>query len=329
MQQRYRVDSRSLLHDRYPESEDWIVMQSTAARPARLRVGIVGAGRVGAVLGAALTRAGHQVVAASGVSAATRRRAARLLPGVPLVPADEVARSADLLLLAVPDDILAGLVAGLVGTGAIRPGTLVAHTSGSHGLAVLAPATAAGAIPLALHPAMTFADRPEDLDRLTGVPFGATAPDELWPVAEALVVEMGGEPHRVPEQARPLYHAALVVGANHLVTLVNEATDLLRAAGVDSPATVLAPLLSAALDNALRAGDAAATGPVVRGDAGTVATHLAVLTERAPDSVAAYLAMARRTADRAIGAGRLRPADAAELLEVLAVAEQAGTRAQA
>src|SRR5829696_5427872 len=116
--------------------------------------GIVGVGRVGAVLGAALARAGHRVVAGTGVSAESVGRAARLLPGVPLLPADEVVARADLVLLAVPDDQLGPLVTGLAGTGAWRPGQVVAHTSGAHGLAVLAPAR--GVRPLALHPAMTF-----------------------------------------------------------------------------------------------------------------------------------------------------------------------------
>jgi predicted short-subunit dehydrogenase-like oxidoreductase (DUF2520 family) len=287
-------------------------------RPGRLKVGVIGAGRVGAVLGAALTRAGHRVVAATGVSAESVTRAERLLPGVPLLPADEVTRRADLVLATVPDDALRALVEGLAETGAVRPGQLFAHTSGAYGIEILEPATRRGALPLALHPAMTFAGRAEDLDRLAGVSFGVTAPDELRPVAEVLVLECGGEPEWIAEPDRPLYHAALAHGANHLVTLVNEAVDLLRAAGVVHPERMIAPLLSAALDNTLRLGDAALTGPVVRGDAGTVDRHLTAIAQHAPDSVAAYLALARRTADRAI-AGRQLPATAAEpLLGVLA-----------
>lgn len=296
--------------------------RSVTDRPARLAVGLIGAGRVGAVLGAALTRAGHTVAAASGVSRASRLRAERLLPGVPLLPPDEVVAVSELVLLGVPDDGLGGLVAGLAAAHAWRPGQLVAHVSGAQGLAVLAPATAAGALPLALHPSMTFTDRPEDLDRIVGVSYGVTAPEELRPVAEALVVEMGGEPVWVADSARPLYHAALAIGANHLVTLVAEAEDLLRTAGVAEPGRVLGPLLGAALDNALRSGDAALTGPVARGDAGTVARHLDTLEERAPGAVASYIAMARRTADRAQSAGLLRPADAAPLLDLLQAADE-------
>ncbi|HEX2074720.1 MAG TPA: DUF2520 domain-containing protein [Geodermatophilus sp.] len=297
--------------------------------PARLRVGVVGAGRVGAVLGAALTAAGHDVVAAAGLSAASAERAARLLPGVPLLPTDEVVAAADLVVLAVPDDTLAGLVAGLAETGVWRAGQLAFHTSGAHGLAVLAPAERAGVLSLALHPAMTFSGAPEDADRLAGAPFGVTSRPEHRAVAETLVLEMGGEPFFVAEEHRRLYHAALVTGANHLVTLVAEAADLLRAAGVGEPARVLAPLLTAALDNGLRRGDRGLTGPVVRGDVGTVRDHLETLAERAPESVSAYVAMARRTTERALAAGRLRPHEGAPLVELLQAArdgDPAGSR---
>jgi len=295
--------------------------------PARLRVGIIGAGRVGAVLGAALSAAGHDVVAASGLSTASHLRAARLLPGVPLLPADQVVAAADLVVLAVPDDTLAGLVAGLAETGAWRAGQLAFHTSGAHGLAVLAPAEQVGVLPLALHPAMTFTGAPEDADRLTGCPFGVTSAPAYRPVAETLVLEMGGEPFFVAEADRTLYHAALVTGANHLVILVAEAADLLRTAGVAEPGRILAPLLTAALDNGLRRGDRGLTGPVSRGDVGTVGRHLGTLAERAPESVAAYVAMARRTTERALAAGRLKRHEGAPLLDLLASShDEAGSR---
>jgi predicted short-subunit dehydrogenase-like oxidoreductase (DUF2520 family) len=294
-----------------------------AHAPARLRVGIIGAGRVGAVLGAALSAAGHDVVAASGLSAASAERAARLLPGVPLLPADEVVAGADLLVLAVPDDTLAGLVAGLAETGAWRAGQLAFHTSGAHGLAVLAPAERAGVLPLALHPAMTFSGAPEDADRLVEAPFGVTSREEHRAVAETLVLEMGGEPFFVAEADRRLYHAALVTGANHLVTLVAEAADLLRSAGIGDPGRVLAPLLTAALDNGLRRGDLGLTGPVSRGDVGTVRDHLETLTGRAPQSVAAYVAMAERTTERALASGRLKRHEGAPLLDLLQAAHNA------
>ncbi|WOI63155.1 Rossmann-like and DUF2520 domain-containing protein [Streptomyces fradiae] len=287
-------------------------------RPARLSVGVVGAGRVGPALAASLQLAGHRPVAVSGVSDASLRRAADLLPGVPVVPPAQVMERAELVLLTVPDDALPGLVQGLAETGAVRPGQLLVHTSGRYGVAVLDPARRAGALPLALHPAMTFTGTSVDVQRLAGCSFGVTAPEELRLAAEALVIEMGGEPEWVAEEARPLYHAALALGANHLVTLVAQSMELLRGAGVGAPDRMLGPLLGAALDNALRSGDAALTGPVARGDAGTVAAHVAELRKHAPATVAGYLAMARSTADRALAHGLLKPELAEDLLGVLA-----------
>ena len=291
--------------------------ENPSSHPAMLRVGVVGAGRVGSALAAALGRAGHEIVAVSAVSDTSVRRARRNLPGVAIRPPPEVVAAADLVLLTVPDDVLPGLVTGLAETGAALAGRLVAHASGRHGLAVLDPAVRAGALPLALHPVMTFTGRPDDLDRMAGISFGVTAPDSLRLAAEALVLEMGGEPVFIAEERRGLYHAALASAANHLVTLVVQAADLLREAGVDEPARMLGPLLEAALDNALELGDAALTGPVARGDADTVASHVRALRAAAPEALPAYLALARLTADRALAAGTLSAPDAQRLLGVL------------
>lgn len=292
------------------------------AHPA-LRVGVVGAGRVGAVLAAQLRAAGHEVVAAAGDSDATLQRIAALLPGVPNAKPSTVARGCDVLLLTVPDDMLGNVVSTLVGAGAIRAGQHVVHTSGRHGLAVLEPAAAIGARSAAIHPAMTFTGTAVDLDRLAGCVFGLTASQDERTFVEGLVADLGGRPMWVPEEARTLYHAGLAHGANHLVTLVTEAMEILAAAGADDPAGTLRPLLTAALDNALDQGDAALTGPIVRGDAGTVEAHLAHLRASAPQSLASYVALARATLGRAVTDGRLLPIRALKIKELLdaAVAE--------
>lgn len=278
----------------------------------RLRVGVVGVGRAGSALGAALARAGHPVVAAHAVSDASRERAAAVLPDAELVDVQEVIRRSELVLLAVPDDALPALAAALEFT----PGQFVVHCSGRYGVGVLAPAQARGALPLALHPAMTLTGTSLDAERLSGAPFGVTAAEPLRMAAEALVVEMGGEPVWIPEEARALYHAALAHSANHLITLVASGVEMLSEAGVESPARLLSPLLHASLDNALRMGYPALTGPVVRGDAATVQAHVEQLSYD-PQLRSAYVAMARLTADRALAEGLLRPEAAEGLLNVL------------
>lgn len=284
-------------------------------RPARLGVGIISAGRVGTALGVALERADHVVVACSAVSAASRRRAATRLPDTAVQPVDRVAANAELLLLAVPDAELASLVAGLAATAAVRPGTIVVHTSGANGIGILAPLTELGCVPLAIHPAMTFTGAEEDIDRLAGTCFGITAADEIgYAIAQSLVLEIGGEPFRVREDARTLYHAALAHASNHVVTVIADALEALRAALSgqellgqemvgDDPgglaARVVGPLARAALENTLQRGQAALTGPVARGDAGAVAGHLEALAEVDPALAEAYRAVSRRTAERA------------------------------
>ncbi|MGL3807343.1 Rossmann-like and DUF2520 domain-containing protein [Paeniglutamicibacter sp. R2-26] len=289
-----------------------------ASRPGRLGVGIIGAGKVGAVLGAALRAAGHQVVGVHAVSDASRERAELLLPGVPVLEIPEILRRAELVLLAVPDDALAGLVSGLAEAGHWQAGQLVVHTAGRYGTGVLAPASRAGAIALAIHPAMTFTGMSMDLERLNDCAFGVTAPNMVLPIAQALVVEMGGEPVAIEEDDRVRYHAALAHASNHLVTIAGQAAGLLAGIGIEHPERVLAPLMRASLENALASGEGALTGPVARGDVQTVAGHRAAL--EAPgvdrDTREGYLAMSRATALRAHARGLI----GADTLEALLAA---------
>jgi predicted short-subunit dehydrogenase-like oxidoreductase (DUF2520 family) len=292
-----------------------------------VRVGVVGAGRVGAVLAAALREprgsAGYEIVAVAGESESSRHRIASLLPGVPVMKPTAVARASDLLLLTVPDDMLANVVTTLADAGALHEGQYVVHTSGRHGLAVLEPALRIGARGIALHPAMTFTGTAVDLDRLAGCVFGLTAGSPAdRALAESLVADLGGTPMWVPEEMRTLYHAGLAHGANHLVTLVTEAMEILTAAGASDPAGTLRPLLTAALDNALTHGDAALTGPIVRGDAGTVRAHLQDLAANAPQTLPSYLALARATLRRVVADGRLAPIRARKIAGLLDAAER-------
>jgi predicted short-subunit dehydrogenase-like oxidoreductase (DUF2520 family) len=292
--------------------------------PARLRIGVVGAGRVGAPLGAALARTGHQIIGVSAISEASKARASTLLPGVPILPADEVVKNAELVLLTIPDDVLPGFIEGAAKAGLFSPGQIVIHTAGRFGVQVLDPATRAGALALAIHPIMTFTGTAMDVERMHGAVFGVTALASILPIAEALVLEIGGEPTVIAEGDRIAYHAALAWSANFLNVLIAEGMDQLRAIGVADPARALAPLLGAVLDNVLRSGDQALTGPIARGDAQTVAQHLRVMEERSPEMRNAYDVLARLTVRRATNAGLLRPSDAAEIERVLGGADATG-----
>lgn len=299
--------------------------QFDGLRPARLKVGIISAGRVGSALGVALERADHVVVACSAISRASLQRAQRRLPDTPVLSPPDVAAAAELLLLAVTDSELGGLVAGLAATAAVRPGTIVVHTSGGNGIAVLDPLTQQGCIPVAIHPAMTFTGADEDIARLADTCFGVTAADEVgYAIGQSLVLEMGGEPFCVREEARVLYHAALAHASNHLVTVLADALEALRAAlsgdellgqqRVDNQPggiaeRIVGPLARAALENTLQRGQAALTGPVARGDAAALAGHLHALGDADPQLAQAYRVNALRTAQRAHA-----PADVVEVL---------------
>ena len=287
-------------------------------KPPRLDVGVVGTGRAGSVIGAALKRAGHQIKACTAVTDLSKLRAEALLPGVAILSIEETVADRDLILLSIPDDVLAEVVSGLAATNAVSPGTFVLHLSGRYGIDILRPLTEQGCLPLALHPVMTFTGTSIDLNRLSACPFGVTTHQTLRPVAETLVMEMGGDPVWVPEASRSLYHAALTFGANNLMTLVNQTSELLESAGISNPELLVAPLLSASLDNALRNGDSALTGPIARGDAQTVREHLRVLANFDPAVTQAYRSLARLTAVRALASGVLQPQNAESLLALLA-----------
>ncbi|MCC9205616.1 Rossmann-like and DUF2520 domain-containing protein [Arthrobacter sp. zg-Y769] len=287
-------------------------------RRGRLGVGVIGAGRVGAVLGAALRAAEHAVVGVSAVSDASRERAENLLPGVPILEIPDIVERSELVLLAVPDDALGPLVSGLAKTGAWQAGQLVAHTSGRFGTEILAPARAAGAIPLALHPAMTFTGMSLDLTRLADCSFGISAPAAVLPIAQALVVEMGAEPVVIDDADRELYHAALAHASNHLVTLAAQSTQLLAGLGVEYPDRLLGPLMRASLENALASGEGALTGPVARGDVGTVSAHTRALASAGTEDLrAAYAALSAATASRAVDRGLLTPQQGEAILAAL------------
>lgn len=183
-------------------------------------VGIIGAGRVGTALGVALVRAGYELVGVSTRSAASRGRVADLLPDTPVLDQATLAKSSGILLLTVTDDAIEPVTRTLAAEGHLRPGQYVLHASGAHGLAVLRAAADVGAVPLAVHPAMTFPGLATDADRLPGLPYAITSPPSDRPRAEELVQDLGGVPVWVPDERRTLYHAALVLAANSLISLV-------------------------------------------------------------------------------------------------------------
>ena len=217
----------------------------------RLGVGIIGAGKVGPVLGAALAGAGHAIVGIAAVSESNRDRARAMLPGVPILEIPDLVERSELVILAIPEAELAPLIAGLAATGAWQPGQLVMHTAPGVGCSVLALATAAGAIPLAVHPAMAFTGTSMDLVRLRESYCAVTAPGPVLPIGQALVVEMGAEPVIIAEADRATYAEAVATATSFSTSIVNQAIGLMAATGIESPGSVIAPLVRSSVENAL------------------------------------------------------------------------------
>jgi predicted short-subunit dehydrogenase-like oxidoreductase (DUF2520 family) len=205
------------------------------------------------VLGAALAGAGHAIVGIATVSEEGRERAEALLPGVPVLDIRTLVERSELVLLAVPDEALPALVSGLADVGAWLPGQLVVHTAAASGYGVLRPARAAGAIPLAISPAMAFTGTSIDLTRLRSASCAVTAPGPVLPIGQALAVEMGCEPIVVAEGDRSAWAAALDAVVDPLETVVRSSTSLLREIGVEHPDRVIGPVVRSAVDRALAA----------------------------------------------------------------------------
>lgn len=279
------------------------------------RVAIIGTGRVGTAVALGLARTGHRVVGAvdggSDSASALAGRIAGLRVHADAVPA---VRDADLVLVTTGDAEIEPVVTAVALADAWREGQRVVHCSGAVGIAPLRRAELAGARVAACHPAQTIPTG-ADADTLVGAAWAVTAApaDRGW--AHDLVVDLGGDPFDLPEDARTRYHAALVLGSNALGAALAVARDLLLSARVPDPAAVLRPLVDATIDNVLERGAEALTGPVVRGDVGTVERHLASLDTDLPELAVDYRHLQRVVLAR-VAAG-LDPDAAVALRDVL------------
>lgn len=223
------------------------------APTGRLGIGVIGAGRVGPVLAAALGGAGHAIVGIATVNETNRERAQTMLPEVPILEIPELVERSELVILAIPEAELEALVAGLAATGTWQPGQLVLHTAPGVGCSVLAPAVGAGAIPLAIHPAMVFTGTSIDLARLRESFCAVTAPTPVLPIGQALVVELGAEPVVVAEADREVYAEAVATATSFSAEIVRQSTALLAGLDIENSAAVLGPLLRSSVDTALAA----------------------------------------------------------------------------
>lgn len=273
-------------------------------------VAVVGPGRVGTAVAMALEHAGYRVVAVAGRGPDSLAAFTERLPGAEPLPLAEATRRAELVVVSVPDDALLPVVREAARDDGVAGGSRWIHTSGGFGVEALDPVRLAGAAVAACHPAQTFPDADAGLAALPGASWAVTASEADLGWARVLVTDLRGSPVTVGEGSRTLYHLGLTVGSNATSSVVALARDLLLGAGVGEPEGFLGPLVTTSAGNAAERGVDALTGPVRRGDAGTVARHLDELRQVLPEAVEAYLALSRLMLGQARRAG-LDP-DAAE-----------------
>ncbi|GLV91640.1 hypothetical protein Slala04_30940 [Streptomyces lavendulae subsp. lavendulae] len=265
-----------------------------------MRIGIIGLGRLGAASAEVFQRSGYDVVGVFARSAGSKARAQQRVPNIPVLSLQEVATRADCIILTVSDDAIGAVAEELVSTDCLQSGNIVVHLSGRCGLEVLDSVRKMRAVPLACHPAMTFAGTPHDADLLQSSPFGITSRPEHREHAEGFVHAIGGTSTWIPEDKRTMYHAAMVFGANNLISLVAVAVQAMAAAGIEDSSSFLAPILRASLENAIELGPQALTGPVRRGDVGTLRAHIDALREVKPDLIPGYIDFAQFTLGMAL-----------------------------
>lgn len=274
-------------------------------------IAVIGLGRVGTVLARALHENGYTIKAVSSRDPHKARALAAQLGAVAAPPA-AAAESADLTILAVSDDAIEAVTASLAAAGAWQAGKFVVHVSGASPAGALHAAAEHGAIVGSFHPFAAIASADSRLP--PGLTFGVEAPPPLHEMLWQMAVALGGQPLALAPGDKTLYHAAAVIASNYTVTLTALAASLLHhlGAGGDQALHALLPLMRTTLDNLERQGlPAALTGPLVRGDVGTVQRHLLALDAAEPLAGELYrclahgtlpLAQARGLSDKAAGA---------------------------
>lgn len=273
------------------------------------------------MLAVAFARAGWRVTAVASRDEGRRARIRGLVPGArAFAEPQAVLDDADLVFLTVPDDAIGEVAASLH----LYSGQALVHTSGALSASILAPAMAAGTSAGSFHPLVAFADHDQALADLAGSTVAVEGDDSLMPLLGELAESIGARPVTLPEGGKTAYHAAAMMAAGGLVGLLDAIASVAQAAGLDerTAVAVYAPLARQALANAERMGiDSALTGPLLRGDVGTLRGHLAMLTQHAPGAVPLYVEVARREVAIARRRGELDEGLAAEIERLLSAAD--------
>lgn len=286
-------------------------MDGAGSRPP---LAIAGTGRVAQALGRRLALGGWPVAAVGGRDAGRRERAARFIgAGTRAVSFAELAAWSSYVVIAVPDDAIPKVAREI---GRVE---VAIHTSGLYDVEPLAPLRKLGCACASMHPLQTVATPGQGVEALAGAWYSISGDEAACRFAGELVRAAGGRQFHVEGGRRPLYHAAAVMASNYVVTLLDAAVMLMERAGVEGAAArqALGPLVRSAVANALdMTPERALTGPIRRGDKGTLKLHCKELNDADPAIARLYGALGRRTIDLAVRAG-LEPEAAGQLERIL------------
>ena len=282
-----------------------------------LNIGFIGAGTTGTALAARLDQQGYAIRAANSRTLSSAQRLADRVENCQVFEnAQQVADNVQLVFITTPDDVIAS-IAALVKW---HPNQYVVHCSGAHSTDVLEPARASGAKTGGFHPLQTFADIEQAFNNLPGSTFAIEAEGTLLTILKEMAMSLKGEIVIIKAEDKAVYHAAAVFASNYLVTLVKLATDLWADFDITRQQSVkaLLPLLRGTLQNIQTIGlPDCLTGPIARGDLGTISRHLEVLQRENPDIVNVYKTLGISTIPIALEKGKINESRASELMSLL------------
>jgi predicted short-subunit dehydrogenase-like oxidoreductase (DUF2520 family) len=280
---------------------------------------IIGAGMVGTAIGFLLKKAGCEIVAISDKSTAALQRAHSYTGGKSYRKPQEVLHDADCILITTPDDLILSVCKDIARAPLIK-GKYIFHMSGVGGLDLLEPAKKAGAAVGSIHPLQSFSSIDNAIQNIPSSYFGITADAKSKTQAEAIVLALGGKPIYISAKQKPLYHAAACVASNYLVSLLNVVESIYQSIGISEKDAKKAyvPLIYGSLKNIELSGSVSAlTGPIVRGDSGTIQKHVDAINVHLPQYASLYSSLGLVTVNLARKKGTLNSHQAKQISDIL------------
>jgi len=281
-----------------------------------VKLGFIGAGTVGSALALRLSSKGYQVVAVSSRGQTLARNLAQLITCRAFDNNQDVADAAELVFITTPDDVIATVASEVQW----HPGQNVVHCSGADSTQILEPAKKLGAQVGVIHPLQTFASAKEATENMPGSTFALEAEGPLLTTLKEMATALEGHWIELEAKDKVIYHAAAVIACNYLVTLVKLATDLWQTFNIPTPQATqaLLPLIRGTIHNIETVGiPQCLTGPIARGDTGTIKKHLEALQKVAPAILPTYRELGLQTIPIALAKGRINQKQAQELQELM------------